>query len=94
MVKIEQLEQIAQGWVRFGLSKMHFTSDKVKARAEERIAVCDTCEMRVDNTCSTSKEGINVVTRQLKSGCGCNLSAKALADEPACPLSKWDRNEL
>jgi hypothetical protein len=94
MVSIEQIEQIAQGWARFGLSKMHMLSEEVSIRALDRMNLCNDCHMRIDNTCSTSREGQDVLTGEIKKGCGCNLSAKTLADESACPLSKWKQYGL
>jgi hypothetical protein len=92
MVSIEEIGQIAQGWARFALSQMHMVSNEVAERAKKRLDLCNGCHMRVGNSCSVSREGIDVITGETKYGCGCNLSAKSLADDSACPLSIWKQN--
>jgi hypothetical protein len=46
--------------------------------AEERMAICNGCEMLIQAT-KTCKE------------CGCFMSAKTKLPNASCPLNKWDQ---
>ena len=83
------MEQIFTGWGN--LMKSHFMnlSPDLKTLGETRLKLCNVCEMRNGGSCSTSKEGIHVVTGQKVRGCGCRLAAKALSPGSVCPLGKW-----
>ncbi len=83
------MEQIFTGWGN--LMKSHFMnlSPELKELGEMRLKLCNGCEMRNGGSCSTSKEGIHVVTGQKVRGCGCRLAAKALSPGSVCPLGKW-----
>lgn len=80
---------IITGWANLGLNKLDMLNSDLKEVSEYRLAHCHTCSMRIGNTCSRDKEGIDVKTLETKKGCGCNLSAKTLVLESKCPLSKW-----
>jgi len=80
---------IAQGWSRLGLDQLNLLSQELKDKAVTRIRHCETCTMRVNNSCSRSKEGVNIQTGEIIKGCGCNLKAKVLSDNSKCPLGKW-----
>lgn len=83
------VKEIIEGWANLTLDELGLLDQDIKEVAEYRLAHCTTCTMRVGNSCSRSKEGINVKTLELKKGCGCNLSAKTKSPSSKCPLSKW-----
>lgn len=83
------VKEIIEGWANLTLDRLGKLDQDTKEIAEYRLAHCTTCSMREGNTCSRSKEGINVKTLESKKGCGCNLSAKTLSMSSKCPLSKW-----
>jgi len=83
------VKEIIEGWANLTLDKLGKLDQDTKEIAEYRLAHCTTCTMRVNNSCSRNKEGINVKTLETKKGCGCNLSAKTLSLKSKCPLSKW-----
>jgi hypothetical protein len=86
---MSQPYDILQGWGRVILEKVAKLPQEVQETATKRMRHCLTCTMRVNNSCSPSKTGINVNTGKEHKGCGCNLSAKVLADNSKCPLGKW-----
>lgn len=83
------IEQILTGWGN--LVKSHFfeLEPELKKTGQKRLEICDSCDMRVGGTCSTSRQGRHVVTGEMKNGCGCRLAAKALSPRSQCPLGKW-----
>lgn len=84
-----QISQILQGWGRVFLDEFGQLNPQVKAESERRLSICNTCSFRVDNTCSKSQQGRNEITNKLTRGCGCNISAKSMADKSECPAGKW-----
>ena len=86
-----KLFDIAQGWARYYMKELGLLNPHVAKEAERRLSICNTCEFRVNNTCSKKKSGKNVVTDMLVNGCGCNVKAKTLADASQCPAGKWKK---
>ncbi len=86
---MSKLNEIINGWANVVKDKIGTLDPKLKVIAENRLILCNSCDMRVNNTCSTKKTGINIITKKEVNGCGCNISAKTLSPESKCPLSKW-----
>ncbi len=86
---MSKLNEIINGWANVVKDKIGTLDPKLKVIAENRLLLCNVCDMRVNNTCSTKKVGINIITKKETRGCGCNISAKTLSPESKCPLSKW-----
>ncbi len=86
---MSKLNEIINGWANVVKDKIGTLDPKLKVIAENRLILCNLCDMRVNNTCSTKKVGINIITKKEVNGCGCNISAKTLSPESKCPLSKW-----
>lgn len=84
-----QIVQILNGWGNLIKSKFVELSPELQMMSAQRLSKCNECDMRVNNTCSTKKEGKNIITGEMKNGCGCNISAKTLVVDAECPLSKW-----
>ncbi|NBU82243.1 MAG: hypothetical protein EBS55_11410 [Flavobacteriaceae bacterium] len=86
---MSKLNEIINGWANVVKDKIGTLDPKLKLMAANRLLLCNSCHMRVENTCSTKKVGINEITKKETNGCGCNISAKTLSPESKCPLSKW-----
>lgn len=84
-----KLFDIAQGWARYYMDEFGLLSPQVAQEAKRRMAICHTCEFRVNSTCSKKKSGRNVVTDMMVVGCNCNIAKKVLADASQCPAGKW-----
>lgn len=88
------ISNILTGWGNRILDEFNILSPLLKSKAEERLLICDTCPMRVNNKCAKTKKGINIETGIETNGCGCNLSAKSLDPNSQCPLAKWKSYEV
>lgn len=84
-----QLNQILEGWGNLIKDKLGTLHPPIKAVAETRLKHCDRCSIRKNNICDPNQTIINVVTNKPVTGCGCNIAAKTLAMNAACPASKW-----
>lgn len=87
--KPSQIQQILTGWGN--LVKSHFVDlpPELKAESEQRLNICNDCDMRNGGTCNPQKTGTHVITGETVNGCGCRLAAKALSPGSVCPLGKW-----
>ena len=91
------------GWSNLGLQYLNMIDPKLKEMGEDRMLICDSCTVRTDNTCDSSKTGkaikdftyINVTGEEKRikgqeyKGCSCPLGPKTLSPKSQCPLSKW-----
>lgn len=96
------MNHILEGWANVIKNEIGLLSPEKKLISEKRLVCCDTCTMRIDNTCSRKKESLvvkdfyykvlekNRKKGQLVKGCGCNLSAKSMCEDCQCPLGKWE----
>jgi hypothetical protein len=80
---------ILEGWGNYVRDKFDMLDSDTQELASKRLTFCDSCHMRDGNSCSTSKSGYHIITKQLTYGCGCNISAKTLSKGSQCPLGKW-----
>ena len=83
--------QIINGWSNLLKSTFNVLDIQTKKISEERLSHCRTCDLMVNNICSSSKKGYHVVTGVLTSGCGCPVRSKSMSMRPdtKCPLGKW-----
>jgi hypothetical protein len=86
---MSQLNEILLGWGNVVKDKIGILDLDTKQLAESRLLICNSCYLRVGNTCSPKMVGYNTKTKELKKGCGCNISAKTLSPQSKCPLDKW-----
>jgi hypothetical protein len=86
-----RIKPILEGWANVIKDRFNALDPEIKELSEERLLQCQTCTLRANNTCSTQMAGAHVKTGELTRGCGCNIAAKSLVAEPACPLGKWDK---
>jgi hypothetical protein len=84
-----QIQQIFTGWANVVKDKFNLLDNETRALAENRMKICNSCELRVGGTCSPNKTGKHMVTGVETKGCGCGLAAKTLSPESHCPLAKW-----
>lgn len=82
------IKDILTGWG--SLIKSHFDNldNDTKKLSEERLSICDSCDIRLGSICNPSKVGKHVDGR-IKRGCGCNIAAKSMVKHAKCPLGKW-----
>ena len=88
-----KIKNIINGWANVVKDKLDSLEPELKEMSEKRLAHCHSCNLRLENTCSRKAEGYHVETLELKSGCGCNLSAKTLDPGSECPLGKWKKEK-
>jgi len=86
---MKQIGQIVEGWSNLVTDKLKGVDPVLRKMADERLAVCGGCLVRSGNRCDPKKSGNHVETHAPTRGCGCILSAKALAPTANCPLGKW-----
>jgi len=90
-IETSQISQILIGWGNRIKDKFGLLDEKTKEISRERLLLCNVCDMRSGNTCDPRKQMMNKHTGNLVKGCGCNISAKSMSPEPACPLYIWDK---
>ncbi len=83
------ISHILEGWGNRIKDEFNLLDKETKNLSLERLLICDTCSIRSENSCSSTKSGNHIKTGELRYGCGCNLSAKALSPKSECPLGKW-----
>lgn len=83
------IRNIIEGWANVVRDAFGNLDPETKLLSTKRLMLCDTCDIRTGNTCDPRKKGVHVVTNELASGCGCNISAKTLSINSKCPLGKW-----
>jgi hypothetical protein len=86
---MKKLGQIIGGWSNLILDKVVGVDPLIRKMANERLQICEACPLRTGNRCDPNKSGNHVETHASTPGCGCILSAKALAPTAECPLGKW-----
>jgi len=86
---MKKLGQIIDGWSKLALDKVAGVDPLIRKMADERLQICGRCPIRSGNRCDPNKAGNHVETHAPTKGCGCILSAKALAATAECPLGKW-----
>jgi hypothetical protein len=83
------IRDIIEGWANVVKDRFNQLDPDTKRLSEDRLLLCDSCDIRTGNTCDPRKKGEHVATGQLVGGCGCNISAKTLSTNSKCPLGKW-----
>jgi hypothetical protein len=87
--RVMNFKLIIEGWANYLRDRFDLLEESTKILAHSRIEICDTCEVREGRSCSPSKTTKHVITEELVRGCGCNIAAKAMAQESKCPAGKW-----
>lgn len=82
-------KEIIDGWFNLVKDKLDILNPELKEIAEQRIQICNVCELRRGNRCDPKKCIQHKITKELKCGCGCNLSAKAMSRKSQCPTGQW-----
>ena len=82
------IKNILSGWGNLIKANFDKLDDSVKKLSEERLNICDSCDIRLGSICNPSKVGRHV-DGSIKRGCGCNIAAKSMVKHAKCPLGKW-----
>ena len=90
-IRISQIPLILEGWGNVVKDEFNILDPKIKQLASTRMLICDNCDIREENTCSTEIYGIHTKTGILANGCGCNIAAKTLSPNSECPLGYWKK---
>lgn len=86
---MSKILEIVEGWANVVKDQFNAVDPITKEVSKKRLLKCNDCDIRVSNTCSPNKFGINIITEQRVNGCGCNIAAKTLSPSSRCPLGKW-----
>lgn len=85
-----KVKNIINGWGNLLRSKTIGVKDHIQAQADQRLAICKSCNLYNGTTCSTKKAN-HVVTGEELVGCGCPISAKVMSQHDTCPIGKWQQ---
>lgn len=83
------IKDIIEGWANVVKDRFNQLDPETKKVSEDRLMLCNICDIRTGNTCDPRKLGEHVDNGRLVRGCGCNISAKTLSTNSKCPLGKW-----
>ena len=96
----QNINDILEGWGNNLKDKLNLLEPELKSKGKKRLLICNSCELRVNNTCDKNKKGFAEIDfiynnqkrekNKLYNGCGCNLSAKTVCNDCKCPLGKWE----
>lgn len=84
-----KIKNILNGWANLIKDRFNTLDPDLKKISEERLNICDSCDIRLGSICDPRKMGIHIKTGKLSRGCGCNLPAKSMSPRVNCPLGKW-----
>ena len=84
-----KIVDILDGWANLVKDRFNRLDKETKELSEERLNICDSCDIRLGSVCNPSKYGVNIQTGKLSRGCGCNIAAKTMVSASRCPLGKW-----
>ena len=76
---MNDLIEIARGFINSTKSKLGLANTKVEEKAVERYAICLTCDTISENKHRCDKA---------KGGCGCPLKMRTRSNK-GCPKDKW-----
>ena len=83
------LKNILDGWGNWVLQNFNLLGPEIEKISKARLIICDVCDIRIGNLCSSKKQGINIKNKKTVSGCGCLIPQKTLSPSSKCPLGKW-----
>jgi len=84
------LKHIFEGWANYIKDRFDTLEPDIKTLSENRLSLCDVCEMRTGHSCDPKKSSIHVVTGEEVRGCGCHIAAKSMVPDAKCPMGKWE----
>lgn len=84
-----KLDEILDGWGNLIKSNFGLLDEETRKMAEKRLIHCNVCSIRSYNICDPTKRIHHIKTNEIKTGCGCNISAKTLSPQSQCPAGKW-----
>lgn len=77
-----------EGWYNKAKATLGILPEEKRLLGESRLLICKECPIRTQAICDPRKKGKDK-EGNIKSGCGCVLTAKVLEKNSKCPLGKW-----
>lgn len=84
-----KIKEIFTGWTNLLKKGLGIEARKIEKLSKERLAICNSCDIRSGRKCDPKKFGKNIITGKMTKGCGCNIDAKTRSPKSTCPLGKW-----
>ena len=72
-----------------GITNSIFKKEDVEEIAEQRKAICHTCQLYTEDDGGCMVPGTTPCCDQRQGGCGCSLGFKLRSLSSECPLGKW-----
>ena len=79
----------SKGQILEGITNSIFKKEDVEEIAEQRKAICYTCQLYTEDDGGCMVAGTSPCCDQRQGGCGCSLKFKIRSLSSECPLGKW-----
>ena len=79
----------SKGQILEGITNSIFKKEDVEEIAEQRKAICHTCQLYTEDDGGCMVPGTSPCCDQRQGGCGCSLKFKLRSLSSECPLGKW-----
>jgi hypothetical protein len=79
----------AKGQIVEGVTNSIFKKEDVEEIAEQRMAICATCQLITHDDKGCMVAGTTPCCDERQGGCGCSLGFKVRSLSSDCPLGKW-----
>lgn len=86
---MSKIKEILDGWGNRIKNEFGLLDRETMKLSAKRLSICDECEVRNGNSCSTQRMGYNEKKGQMVYGCGCNIAAKTMSPTSKCPRDLW-----
>ena len=79
----------SKGQITEGIINSIFKKEDVEEIAQQRLAICETCQLYTTDDKGCMVPGTTPCCDQRQGGCGCSLTFKLRSLSSECPLGKW-----
>jgi hypothetical protein len=79
----------SKGQILEGIKNSIFKKEDVEQIAEQRMAICSTCQLYTEDDKGCMVVGTQPCCDERQGGCGCSLGFKIRSLSSECPLGKW-----
>ena len=79
----------SKGQILEGITNSIFKKEDVEEIAEQRKAICTSCQLYTEDDGGCMVPGTTPCCDQRQGGCGCSLKFKTRSLSSECPLGKW-----
>ena len=79
----------SKGQILEGITNSIFKKEDVEEIAEQRKAICTSCQLYTEDDGGCMVPGTGPCCDQRQGGCGCSLKFKLRSLSSECPLGKW-----